>query len=37
MEALGDFIKLAQSYDVIHMIGAPAEPVEIDIRNPYRN
>jgi trimethylamine--corrinoid protein Co-methyltransferase len=30
-EALGDFVKLAQSYDVIHVIGAPAEPVEVPL------
>jgi trimethylamine--corrinoid protein Co-methyltransferase len=28
-EALADFVKLGQSFDVIHVIGAPAEPVEV--------
>ncbi len=30
-EALADFVKLAQSFDVIHVIGAPAEPVEVPL------
>ncbi len=31
LDALNDFIKLAQSFDIIHMIGAPVEPVEIPL------
>jgi trimethylamine--corrinoid protein Co-methyltransferase len=30
-EALADFVKLAQSFDVVHVIGAPAEPVDVPL------